>query len=86
MMLWLWTLLRQRRERRSTPPSRYHQVEAEDVLKAAYVAEEEHGQLSGQTLSQTASLPDSMTDQALAALLAFDWAEKGEEGTFRLTP
>jgi Fe2+ transport system protein FeoA/Mn-dependent DtxR family transcriptional regulator len=83
--LWLLTLLRQRKEHTPVPPPRYQQVEAEDLLKAAYVLQEERGKLNADALARTANLPQSLTRQALAALLAFGWAAEHEEGSFQLT-
>jgi len=83
--LWLWTLLQRRRERKQAPAPDYQQVEAEDVLKAAYVLQVDQGQLTSDALASTVDLPVAVIRQALEALLAFDWAEEGEEGGFQLT-
>jgi Fe2+ transport system protein FeoA/Mn-dependent DtxR family transcriptional regulator len=83
--LWVWKLLRQREEQGQAPAAPYEQMEAEDVLKAAYVLQEERGQLTHGALASALRLPESLTNQALAALMAFDWAEEGAEGRFHLT-
>ena len=85
VILWLQTLLRQRREREPNPSPRYEQVEAEDVLKAAYLVQEREGPLTADTLAQAAGLSETVSKQAVAALLAFGWAEESEAGSFQLT-
>jgi Fe2+ transport system protein FeoA/Mn-dependent DtxR family transcriptional regulator len=82
--LWLWTLLRQRRERSLAPSPHYQQVDAEDVLRAAYLLQEE-GRLNADALARAASLPESLTRQALAALRAFGWVEEDQQGALQLT-
>ncbi len=93
--LWLWTLLRQRADPRTTGRLSItddqalglheQRVEAEDVLKAAYVLQEEQENLSADALAQATDLPEVVARQALDALLAFGWAEKVGEGGMELT-
>jgi len=85
--LWLWTLLRRHSPQDQSFESHhdYEQVEAEDVLKAAYGLEEEQGRIDADALARAAELPKTLTKHALEGLMAFNWAEEDQEGTVHLT-
>ncbi|MFP3896241.1 MAG: FeoA domain-containing protein [Anaerolineales bacterium] len=82
-LLWLWTLLRQRR---AQPPvqspisgSAHERIEAEDVLKAAYVQQEKEGHLNVKDLARALKLSEILAQQGMEALVAFGWVEEDKE-------
>lgn len=88
-ILWLWTLLRQRR---GTPASRIpvsgrtpRPVEAEDALKAAYALQEAEGTWSGEELARSVGLSGAMAEGIIGSLVASGWAEEEAQGGMRLT-
>jgi Fe2+ transport system protein FeoA/Mn-dependent DtxR family transcriptional regulator len=88
-VLWLWTLLRQRRaapEPQATTPGLMHQaVEVEDALKAAYTLQEAKGDWDGEDLARSMGFSRTTADQVTEALVAFGWAEEDAQGGMRLT-
>ena len=66
-VLWLWTLLRQRRAApavRTPAPELAHQaVEVEDALKAAYTLQEARGAWSGEELARSMDLSETMAEK-----------------------
>ncbi|MCK4222255.1 MAG: FeoA domain-containing protein, partial [Dehalococcoidia bacterium] len=88
-VLWLWTLLRKRQAaaaiRRSTPRLIHKLVEAEDVLKAAYILQEEGGAWEGEELSRFVGFSGALASQVTGALVAFGWAKEDVKGSMRLT-
>ncbi|MEA3406604.1 MAG: FeoA domain-containing protein [Chloroflexota bacterium] len=89
LILWLWTLLRQRRERppvqSSISGSAHERIEAEDMLKAAYVQQKKEGRLNVSDLARALGLSEALTEQGMDALVAFGWVEKRAQGGMRLT-
>jgi Fe2+ transport system protein FeoA/Mn-dependent DtxR family transcriptional regulator len=87
--LWLWALLRQRRAapraHASAPGLTHRPVEAEDVLKAAYLLQEREGAWNSADLARSAGLPELLAKEAAEALLAFGWAEENAQGRVHLT-
>jgi len=88
-ILWLWTLLRQRR---GTPASRTsvsgltpRPVEAEDALKAAYALQEAQGTWSDEELARSVGLSGAMAGGVVGGLVASGWAEEEAQGSMRLT-
>jgi len=88
-VLWLWTLLRQRRTAPAAQaPTRelIHQaVEVEDALKAAYTLQEKRDAWSGKELAQSMGLSEAMSEKVAGALVAFGWAEEDAQGGMHLT-
>lgn len=87
-VLWLWTLLRQRREQGAPKPAgplAHQRVEAEDLLKAAYAQQETEGPLNIDGLARAVGLSESLTRQGMDALLAFGWVEEDDQGHWWLT-
>jgi Mn-dependent DtxR family transcriptional regulator len=88
-VLWLWTLLRQRRvatEPQTPTPELIHQaVEVEDALKAAYMLQEKRDAWSGRELAQSIGLSEKMGNEVAEALVAFSWAEEDAQGSMHLT-
>jgi Fe2+ transport system protein FeoA/Mn-dependent DtxR family transcriptional regulator len=88
-ILWLWTLLRQRQRPASAqPPAQgltHRPVEAEDVLKAAYLLQEREGDWNSTDLARSAGFPELLAKEATEALLAFGWAEEDGQGGMYLT-
>ena len=88
-VLWLWTLLRQRRAApaaRTSAPSLTHQpVEVEDALKAAYILQEARGAWGGEELARSAGLSETTAGEVARALVAFGWAEEDVQGGMHLT-
>jgi len=88
-ILWLWTLLQQRRAApaaRTAAPKLTHQpVEVEDALKTVYTLQEARGAWSSDELVQSMGLSEKMAVEVAEALVAFGWAEEGAHGRMRLT-
>jgi Fe2+ transport system protein FeoA/Mn-dependent DtxR family transcriptional regulator len=88
-VLWLWTLLRQRRgapaSRTSVPGLTPRLVEAEDALKAAYALQEAEGTWGGEELAQSVGLSEAMAGVVAGGLIASGWAEEDAQGGMRLT-
>lgn len=86
-ILWLVTLLRQRRSAPAgwPPASLYRPVEAEDVLKAAYALQEVGGAWGSQELARFVGLPESLAGEVAGDLVASGWAEEEAQGSMRLT-
>jgi Fe2+ transport system protein FeoA/Mn-dependent DtxR family transcriptional regulator len=88
-VLWLWTLLRQRRAvpvARTPAPGLAHQpVEVEDALKAAYTLQEARGAWGGEELARSMALSEKMAGEVARALVAFGWAEEDAQGSMHLT-
>jgi len=90
-VLWLWTLVRQRRAAtaaRTSTPGLAHQpvpVEVEDALKAAYTLQEARGAWGGEELARSLGLPGTMARGVTGALVASGWAEEGTQGNLYLT-
>ena len=88
-ILWLWTLLRQRRAaptaQASAPGPIYRPVEAEDALKMAYTLQGEGSALDTKELVRSLGLPTRLAKEVAEALVASGWAEGDIEGTIRLT-
>ena len=87
-VLWLWTLLRRRREQ----PAQYsasalphERVEAEDLLKAVYAQHGTEAFESVADLARAVRLSESLVRQGMEALVAFGWAEDRPKGGARLT-
>jgi len=83
-VLWLWTLLRQRK---ATPTlgSACRPVEAEDALKAAYTFQEAEVTWDDEDLACSLGLPARLAQEVAQALVASGWAEEDIEGSMRLT-
>jgi len=88
-ILWLGTLLR---ERRAAPASRASvsgltpwPVEIEDALKAAYALQEAEGTWSGEELARSVGLSGAMAGGVAGGLVASGWAEEEAQGSMRLT-
>ena len=86
--LWLWTLLR----RRATPAGQasargltHLRVEAEDLLKTAYVFRQEGRAWGGRELARWAGLPGALARDVAAVLVAFGWAEEDAPRGLHLT-
>jgi len=86
--LWLWTL----RRRRATPAGRtsvraltYPRVEAEDLLKTAYVFWQTGRAWGGRELVRSVGLPGALAGDVAAILVASGWAEEDTRGGLRLT-
>jgi Fe2+ transport system protein FeoA/Mn-dependent DtxR family transcriptional regulator len=88
-VLWLWTLLRQRRAapavQTPTPELNHQAVEVEDALKVAYGLQETGDAWSGEELAHSLNLPETMAGEVTRALVAFGWAEEDAQGRTRLT-
>jgi Fe2+ transport system protein FeoA/Mn-dependent DtxR family transcriptional regulator len=88
-ILWLWTLLRQRRAAPTirTSPTRWTHwpVEAEDALKAAYTLQETEGTWDDEELVRSLGLSATMARGVTGALLASGWAEEDAQGNMHLT-
>ena len=88
-VLWLWTLLRQRRAAaaaRTTASGLTHRpVEAEDALKAAHALQEAGGAWSGEELACSVGLPEALAREVAGTLIAFGWAQEDAQGGMRLT-
>jgi Fe2+ transport system protein FeoA/Mn-dependent DtxR family transcriptional regulator len=88
-VLWLRTLLQQRREapapRTSVPGLTPRPVEAEDALKAAYVLQEAEGTWGGEELARSVGLSGAMAGGVAGGLVASGWAEEDAQGGMRLT-
>jgi Fe2+ transport system protein FeoA/Mn-dependent DtxR family transcriptional regulator len=88
-ILWLWTLLQQRRAAsaaRALAPELIHRVvEVEDALKAAYVLKETGEVWNSDELACSLGLPEALAVEAARALVAFRWAEEDAQGRMRLT-
>jgi hypothetical protein len=83
-VLWLWTLLRQRRgalvSRTSGPGLMPRLVEAEDALKAAYALQEAEGTWGDEELARSVGLSGAMAGGVAGGLIASGWAEEGGGG------
>jgi Fe2+ transport system protein FeoA/Mn-dependent DtxR family transcriptional regulator len=88
-VLWLWTLLRQRRAaptaQTSAPGLTHQPVEVEDALKAAYILQEARGVWGGEELARSVGLSETMAGDVTRALDAFGWAEEDAQGRMHLT-
>jgi Fe2+ transport system protein FeoA/Mn-dependent DtxR family transcriptional regulator len=88
-VLWLWTLLRQRRAAtaaQASAPGLIHQpVEVEDALKAAYTLQEARGAWGCEELTRSVGLSETMAGEVARALVAFGWAEEDVQGGMHLT-
>jgi len=88
-VLWLWTLLRQRRAahaaRTPTPGLAHQPVEVEDALKAAYTLQEARGAWGGEELARSVGLSETMAEEVARALVALGWAEEDVQGGMHLT-
>ncbi|MGM0401964.1 MAG: FeoA domain-containing protein [Chloroflexota bacterium] len=88
-LLWLWTLLRQRQGRSPVQlpisGSAHERIEAEDVLKAAYVQQEKEGHLNINDLARALGLSEVLAQQGMEALVAFGWVEEDAQGNMHLT-
>jgi Fe2+ transport system protein FeoA/Mn-dependent DtxR family transcriptional regulator len=88
-VLWLWTLLRQRRgalvSRTSGPGLMPRLVEAEDALKAAYALQEAEGTWGDEELARSVGLSGAMAGGVAGGLIASGWAEEDAQGGMRLT-
>jgi len=73
-VLWLWTLLQQRRgapaSRTSVPGLTPWPVEAEDALKAAYTLQEAEGTWGGEELARSVGLSGAMAKGVAGILVA----------------
>jgi len=84
-ILWLWTLLRQRRVIPESAASTFgptcSPTKVEDLLKTAYALQE-----AGEPLGSTAlGLEEAVAGQVVEALLASGWAEDDGQGHMSLT-
>ena len=88
-VLWLWTLLRQRRvapaAQAPNPELNHQAVEVEDALKAAYALQEKRDAWSGKELAHSMGLSEKIANEMAGALVAFGWAEEDAQGNMRLT-
>ncbi len=88
-VLWLWTILRLRRKAsvavKSVPGLTYRPVEAEDVLKIAYVLKEAGHTLDEKELARSVGLPGVLAREVVGTLVASEWAEEDVQGVMRLT-
>jgi Fe2+ transport system protein FeoA/Mn-dependent DtxR family transcriptional regulator len=86
-ILWLWTLLRQRRAAPAAwpPAPLYRHVEVEDALKAAYALQEAGGAWGSPELARSVGLPEALAGEVAGALVASGWAEEEAQGSIRLT-
>ena len=88
-ILWLWTLMRQRRAaptiRTSATGWTHRPVEAEDALKAAYTLQEAEGTWEDEELARSLGLPARLAREVAEALVASGWAEGNIEDSMRLT-
>jgi Fe2+ transport system protein FeoA/Mn-dependent DtxR family transcriptional regulator len=88
-ILWLWTLLRQRRTahvvRTSAPGPMHRPVEAEDALKVAHDLQGTGTGWDAKELARSLGLPARLAKEAAEALVASGWAEGDVEGAMRLT-
>ena len=88
-ILWLWTLLRQRRAatvaRTSAPGLPHRPADVEDALKAAYTLQEAEGDWGGEELARSVGLSGTMAGEVARALVAFGWAEEDAQGGMCLT-
>jgi len=88
-ILWLWTLLQERRvgpaAQSPAPGLAYWFVDAEDVLKAAYILQEAGGDWSGEELARSVGLSGMLTEGVTGALVASGWAEEDAQGAMHLT-
>ncbi|MGC9356673.1 MAG: DtxR family transcriptional regulator [Anaerolineae bacterium] len=88
-LLWLWTLLRQRRAPTRTLPSTdtagRRRREAEDLLKTAYALQEAEGHLTMEDLARALNVPESLAQQGMEALIAFGWVDESTQRALRLT-
>ena len=87
IILWLWTLLRQRRAAPAARPPApvYRPVEIEDALKAAYVLQQAEDNWGSQELARSVSLPEVLAGEVAGALVASGWAEEDAQGNMHLT-
>lgn len=85
----LWTLLRYRRAVRAIPTSvpgpLSRSLEAEDVLKAAYVLQEATGAWHSEELAHAIGFSEEMADDVAGRLVASGWVEEDAEGRMHLT-
>jgi Fe2+ transport system protein FeoA/Mn-dependent DtxR family transcriptional regulator len=88
-ILWLWTLLRQRRAstvaRPPAPGTLHWPVEVEDALKAAYKFQEGGSAWETDDLARSIGLPGVVAEGVTGALIASGWAEEETQGGIRLT-
>jgi Fe2+ transport system protein FeoA len=88
-ILWLWTLLRQRRTapavRTSAPGLVHRLVEAEDALKTAHALQARGSAWNAKELARSLSLPGRLAREVAGALVASGWAEGDIEGGMHLT-
>ena len=88
-ILWLRTLLRQRRAaptiRTSATGWTHRPVEAEDALKAAYTLQEAEGTWDDEELARSLGLPARLAREVAETLVASGWAEGNIEDSMRLT-
>lgn len=86
--LWLWTFLRQHREKKKKLPSvstDQNYIEAEDALKAAYHLHEEKKDWDSKDLSLILGISDNLTNGLVDVLIDFKWAKKERKGKLHLT-
>jgi len=88
-ILWLYTALNRRRAAPATrppgPAPADWPVEAEDVLKAAYVLQPSGATCDRQELARSVGLPESLGPAVAAALVASDWGAEDAQGGLHLT-
>ena len=86
--LWLWTFLRQHREKRknlSSVSTNQNYIEAEDALKAAYHLHEKKKDWNSKDLSLILGISDNLTNGLVDVLIDFKWAKKDRKGKLHLT-
>ncbi len=88
-IMWLGTLLRQRRatsKARAPAPGLTHPpTEVEDVLKVAYALQQARGAWDGEALARSLGLSEAMAGEVTRSFLASGWAEEDAQGNIRLT-
>lgn len=88
-VLWLWTILRLRRKAsaglKSTHEPTDRPFEAEDVLKIAYRLQEAGRAWDGKELARSLGVPEALSRELTAVLLASKCAEENAQGVMRLT-
>ena len=89
VILWVWTLLRQRRAaivaRPSVPGLMHRTAEAEDALKAAYALQQEEGPWGSEELVRSLGLPEALSREVAGALVASGWAKQDAQAGMCLT-
>ncbi len=88
-VLWLWTLMRYRKERStvrsSRPQTMLQRMEAEDLLKTFHNLQAKEGSVSIEELAHATQLPEAVVREEMATLFTLGWVERDSGDELRLT-